>query len=322
MTTVTTNTPRARKATGGLNLELVGIALVAVFFLAMPFFVYPVFLMKAMCYAILGIAVNLLLGYVGLLSFGHAAFFGLSAYLFGHLAKVSGLGIGPSLIVAVTCGTALGVVFGAIAVRRIEFYFAMTTLALAQLVYFICVQAPFTGGDDGLQGIPRGTIFGFDLLNSVNIYAFVFIVFMFCVLLTYRIINSPFGEILKAIRENSNRVASLGYNPSTYKFVAFVLSAFLASIGGAMKALVFQIAALPDVHWLMSGDGVLMALVGGIGTMIGPIVGALFIVTAQDGLAEIGVSIVVLQGILFMATVLLFRRGIVGELARLRKWLG
>lgn len=322
MTSLTTQTPRIRKAAGGLNPELIGIALVAVFFLTMPFFVYPVFLMKAMCYAILGIAVNLLLGYIGLLSFGHAAFFGLSAYFFGHCAKVLGWGTGPSLIVAVLCGTALGVAFAAIAVRRIEFYFAMTTLALAQLVYFICVQAPFTGGDDGLQGIPRGTLFGFSLLDGVNIYALVFTVFMFCVLFTYRIINSPFGEILKAIRENSSRVASLGYNPATYKFVAFVLSAFLASIGGALKALVFQIAALPDAHWLMSGDGVLMALVGGIGTIVGPIVGALFIVTAQDGLAEIGMSVVVLQGLLFMATVLLFRRGIVGELARLRKWLG
>lgn len=321
MTTVTTQPLRTRKTVGGINLELVGIALVAVFFLVMPFFVYPVFLMKAMSYAILGIAVNLLLGYVGLLSFGHAAFFGMSAYVFGYFAKTSGLGIGPSLVIAVTCGTILGAAFAAIAIRRTEFYFAMTTLALAQLVYFICVQAPFTGGDDGLQGIPRGTIFGFSLQNNVNIYIFVFALFMFCVLFTYRVINSPFGEILKAIRENSSRVASLGYNPQTYKFVAFVLSAFLASIGGALKALVFQIAALPDVHWLMSGDGVLMALVGGIGTLIGPIVGALFIVTAQDGLAELGVSIVVLQGVLFMTAVLLFRRGIVGELVRFRKWL-
>jgi branched-chain amino acid transport system permease protein len=322
MTMATTQPLRRRGKAAGLNFELSGIVLVAVFFVTMPFFVYPVFLMKAMCYAILGIAVNLLLGYVGLLSFGHAAFFGLSAYLFGHFAKEFGLGTGPSLVVAVACGTMLGVVFAAVAVRRIEFYFAMTTLALAQLVYFICVQAPFTGGDDGLQGIPRGSIFGFDLRDSTALYVFVFTVFMFCVLFSYRIINSPFGEILKAIRENASRVASLGYNPPTYKFIAFVLSAFLASIGGALKALVFQIAALPDVHWLMSGDGVLMALVGGIGTMVGPIVGALFIVTAQDGLAEIGVSIVVLQGILFMATVLLFRRGIVGEFARFKKWLG
>ncbi|MGE8943160.1 branched-chain amino acid ABC transporter permease [Leptospira interrogans] len=305
----------------GWNLEIVGIVLVAIFFLITPFFVYPVFLMKAMTYAILGMSVNLLLGYVGMLSFGHAAFFGMSGYIFGHFVKVYDMGLVMSLVTAVAGGTLLGVAFAAIAVRRIEFYFAMTTLALAQLVYFFCVQAPFTGGDDGLQGIPRGEIFGISMSDNMNIYFFIFVMFLLCLMFTYRIINSPFGEVLKAIRENSDRVTSLGYNPMTYKFIAFVLSAFLASIGGALKALVFQITALPDVHWLMSGDGVLMALVGGIGTLIGPVVGALFIVVAQNGLAEIGVSVVVMQGILFMATVLLFRKGIIGELARLKKWL-
>jgi branched-chain amino acid transport system permease protein len=303
-----------------LNLEMAGIILVAVFFLLTPLYIYPVFLMKAMCYAILGMSVNLLLGYAGMLSFGHAAFFGISAYFFGYVAKEFNIGVLPSLLVAVAGGTMLGVVFAAIAVRRIEFYFAMTTLALAQLVYFFCVQAPFTGGDDGLQGIPRGEIFGFSLRDNTNLYIFVLTIFMLCLLFTYRVVNSPFGEILTAIRENPDRVKSLGENPTSYKFIAFVLSAFLASIGGALKALVFQIAALPDTHWLMSGDGVLMALVGGIGTLIGPIVGALFIVAAQDGLAEIGISIVVLQGVLFIATVLMFRKGIVGELARFKKW--
>lgn len=303
-----------------LNLEIVGIVLVAVFFLLTPIYVYPVFLMKAMCYAILGMSVNLLLGYAGMLSFGHAAFFAISAYIFGYVAKEFHFGVLPSLFIGVAAGTTLGVVFAAIAVRRIEFYFAMTTLALAQLVYFFCVQAPFTGGDDGLQGIPRGEIFGFSLRDNTNLYVFVLAIFMLCLLFTYRVVNSPFGEILMAIRENSDRVRSLGENPMSYKFIAFVLSAFLASIGGALKALVFQIAALPDAHWLMSGDGVLMALVGGIGTLIGPIVGALFIVAAQDGLAQIGISVVVLQGVLFIATVLMFRKGIIGELARFKKW--
>jgi len=314
MTQARTGMPRR------LNLEIAGIVLVGVFFLLTPIYVYPVFLMKAMCYAILGMSVNLLLGYAGMLSFGNAAFFAISAYIFGYVAKEFNFGVLPSLFIGVAAGTALGVVFAAIAVRRIEFYFAMTTLALAQLVYFFCVQAPFTGGDDGLQGIPRGEIFGFSLRDNTHLYAFVLVIFMLCLLFTYRVVNSPFGEILLAIRENSDRVKSLGENPTSYKFIAFVLSAFLASIGGALKALVFQIAALPDAHWLMSGDGVLMALVGGIGTLIGPIVGALFIVAAQDGLAEIGISIVVLQGVLFIATVLMFRKGIVGELARFKKW--
>lgn len=305
----------------GWNLEIMGMIAVAIVFIVAPFFVYPVFLMKAMCYAILGMSVNLLLGYVGLLSFGHAAFFGFSAYIFGHLAKEMDLGIWLSLLGAVGVGTLLGVGFAIVAVRRIEFYFAMTTLALAQLVYFFCVQAPFTGGDDGLQGIPRGAVFGISLQDNVSLYCFIFVMFILCLLFMYRIVNSPFGEVLKAIRENSDRVTSLGYNPTAYKFVAFVLSAFLASVGGALKSVVFQIAALPDVHWLMSGDGVLMALVGGIGTLIGPVVGALFIVWAQDGLAQIGLSVVVMQGILFMAAVLLFRKGIVGELARLKKWV-
>ena len=302
------------------NLEIIGIVLVVLFFLVAPFFIYPVFQMKAMSYAILGMSVNLLLGYVGLLSFGHAAFFGLSAYMFGHFAKEMDFGVALSMLIAVSGGTLLGVLFAMIAVRRIEFYFAMITLALAQLVYFFCVQAEFTGGDDGLQGIPRGEILGFSLLENSHLYGFVLLMFLFCLLFVFRIINSPFGEMLKAIRENPERVTSLGCSPRTYKFIAFVLSAFLASIGGALKALVFQIAALPDVHWLMSGDGVLMALVGGIGTLIGPIVGALFIVWAQDGLAEIGMSVVVMQGLLFMATVLLFRKGIVGELGRLKKY--
>lgn len=302
------------------NLEIIGMILVGLFFLVAPVFVYPVFLMKAMCYAILGISVNLLLGYAGMLSFGHAAFFGMAGYFFGYVAKVYGLGVLPSLVVAAIGATLLGAVFAAIAVRRIEFYFAMTTLALAQLVYFFCVQAPFTGGDDGLQDIPRGQLFGFSLRDNTNLYAFVFVMFMLCLLFTYRVVNSPFGEMLKAIRENADRVRSLGQNPISYKFIAFVLSAFLASVGGALNALVFQLAALPDVHWLMSGDGVLMALVGGIGTLIGPVVGALFIVAAQDGLAELGVSIVVLQGVLFITTVLMFRKGIVGELARFKKW--
>lgn len=300
-----------------LNAELAGIVLFALFFAIAPAFIYPVFLMKIMCYAILGISVNLLLGYLGLLSFGHAAFFGFAGYMFGYFARDLDLGTGLSFVLAVGCGTLMGCVFAAIAVRRTEFYFAMTTLALAQLVYFFCIQAPFTGGYDGLQGVPRGSVLGMSLRDNLSLYVFIFILFFGCLLLSFRIINSPFGELMKAIRENTPRVTSLGYNPVAYKFIAFVLSAFLASVGGVGIVLVLQIASLSNADWLMSGDGVLMSLVGGIGTLLGPVVGAFFIIGAHDGLAQIDISVVVVQGILFMVTVLMFRRGIVGEIARL-----
>jgi len=299
--------------------QCVGLAMLAVLFLIAPLFFYPVFLMKVMCFSILALSVNLLLGYGGLLSFGHAAFFGASAYTFGYVSKVLEWGTGLSFLAALAVGTTLGVIFGFLAIRRLGIYFAMTTLALAQIVYFFCLQAPFTGGEDGLQGIPRGSLFGVDLLNNNNLYIVIFIIFMASLLFVYRIINSPFGDILKAIRENSARATSLGYKPAHYKLIAFVLSTFLASVAGASKALVFQIATLSDVHWMMSGDAVLMALVGGVGTLFGPVLGAIFIVMLHDGLAAISFPIVIIQGALFIACVTSFRLGIMGEISRVTR---
>jgi branched-chain amino acid transport system permease protein len=282
----------------------------------LPAVAYPIFLMKALCFALFACAFNLLIGYVGLLSFGHALFFGWASYVAAHAAKVWGLTPELAIIAGAAAAAGLGLVAGAIAIRRQGIYFAMITLALAQMMFFFAVQAPFTGGEDGIQAVPRGRLFGvFDLADVTTLYVFVLAVFLACFLLIYRIIHSPFGEVLKAIRENEPRAISLGYKVDRYKLVAFVLSATLAGVAGGTKAIVFQLASLTDVHWTMSGEVVLMTLVGGLGTVFGPVVGAFVVITMENYLAEWGQWITVIQGAIFVACVLLFRRGIVGEIA-------
>ena len=281
-----------------------------------PFFIYPLFLMQALCFALFACAFNLLIGYVGLLSFGHALYFGWASYISAHAAKVWGLP--PEL--AILSGTAVaalfGLVAGSLAIRRQGIYFAMITLALAQMMYFVAVRMKFTGGEDGIQAVPRGTLFGlFDLRNETTMYMLVAIIFLAGMLLIYRIIHSPFGEVLKAIRENETRAISLGYKTDRYKLMAFVLSATLAGVAGSTKAILLQIASLTDVNWPMSGEVVLMTLVGGLGTIFGPIVGSFVILLMQYKLAFVGEWVLVIQGVIFVACVLLFRRGIVGELA-------
>jgi branched-chain amino acid transport system permease protein len=282
--------------------------------------VYPVLLMKGLCFALFACAFNLLIGYGGLLSFGHALFFGWASYVSAYAAKAWGLPPELAILAGTATGAALGVVAGWVAIRRQGIYFAMITLALAQMMYFFALQAPFTGGEDGIQAVPRGRLFGlFDLTDQLTMYFFVVAIFLICFVLIYRIINSPFGEVLKAIRENETRAISLGYRTERYKLVAFVLSATLAGVAGATKALVFQLASLTDVHWSMSGEVVLMTLVGGLGTVFGPVVGA-FVVTAMESyLAHYGQWVTVIQGCIFVACVLLFRRGVIGELAHALK---
>ena len=303
---------------GFTGAQLAALGVLVAFLAIAPFFLYPVFLMKLLCFALFACAFNLLIGYVGLLSFGHAAYFGMGGYIAGHAAKVWGF----SPEIAVLAGAAVagiqGCVFGWIAIRRQGIYFAMITLALAQMVYFFCVQAPFTGGEDGIQAIPRGSLFGgISLANDMAMYWFVAGVFLIGFLLVHRIIHSPYGQVLKAIRENEPRATSLGYRTDDYKLVAFILSATLAGVAGGTKSLVFGIATLTDVHWSMSGEVVLMTLVGGLGTVFGPVVGAAVIVTMQNYLAEMGAWVTVIQGAIFVTVVLAFRRGIVGEIANL-----
>jgi len=307
-------TPRRHGVKSSLGAAF---ALMLAFLVAAPFAVYPVFLMKALCFALFACAFNLLIGYVGLLSFGHALFFGWASYVAAHAAKVWALS--PELSIAVGTATAavFGVIAGGLAIRRQGIYFSMITLALAQMMYFFALQAKFTGGEDGIQGVPRGRLFGiFDLSGETAMYAFVLVVMLAGFLLIYRIINSPFGEVLKAIRENEQRAISLGYRTERYKLMAFVLSATLAGLAGSLKALVFQLASLTDVHWTMSGDVILMTLLGGLGTIFGPVAGAFVVVAMQNYLAPFGQWVLVIQGAIFVVCVLIFRRGIVGELAR------
>ena len=302
-----------------------------------PFFVYPLFVMQALCFALFACAFNLLIGYVGLLSFGHALYFGWASYVAAHLAKVGTIKfpiwafgwtwitiplppLSPEL--AILGGTAfaalLGLIAGLLAIRRQGIYFAMVTLALAQMMYFFALQAKFTGGEDGIQAVPRGRLFGLiDLSNQNTMYVFVAVIFLGGFLIIYRIVNSPFGEVLKAIRENEVRAMSLGYKTDRYKLVAFVLSTALAGLAGSTKAIVLQLASLTDVNWPMSGEVVLMTLVGGLGTIFGPVVGAFVILTMQYKLASIGEWVLVAQGVIFVLCVLLFRRGVVGELAHI-----
>ncbi len=295
------------------------------FLLAAPLFFYPVFLMKLLCFALFACAFNLLLGYTGLLSFGHAAFFGGAAYFTGHAVKEWGLPPELGILAGVVGAALLGVVIGFFAIRRQGIYFAMITLALAQMFYFFCLQAEFTHGEDGIQSVPRGHLFGFiDLSQSSNMYYFVLAVFVIGIAIIWRIINSPFGMILKSIRENETRAISLGYSVRNYKLGAFVMSAALTGLAGGLKALVFQFATLTDVGWQMSGEVILMTLLGGIGTLIGPLFGAALVVTLQNYLATSEFPVTIITGVVFMICVLLFRRGIVGEFynSRLGRRLG
>jgi branched-chain amino acid transport system permease protein len=275
-------------------------------------------MMKILCFALFACAFNLLIGYVGLLSFGHALYFGWASYVCAYVAKSWGFTPELAIITGALAAAFLGLIAGAIAIRRQGIYFAMITLALAQMMYFFAVQAPFTGGEDGIQAVPHGKLFGLiDLNNTTAMYTTVAVIFLGGFLLIYRIIHSPFGEVLKAIRENEARAISLGYKTDRYKLVAFVLSAALSGVAGATKALVVQLASLTDVHWSMSGEVVLMTLVGGLGTVFGPVVGAFVIIAMQNYLAEFGQWVTIIQGGIFVICVLLFRRGIVGEIAAL-----
>lgn len=290
-----------------------------------PLFFYPVFLMKLLCFALFACAFNLLLGYTGLLSFGHAAFFGGAAYFTAHAVKEWGLPPELGILVGVVGAAFLGAIIGYLAIRRQGIYFAMITLALAQMFYFFCLQAEFTKGEDGIQSVPRGHLFGFiDLSQSTNMYYFVLGVFIIGVAIIWRIIHSPFGMILKSIRENETRAVSLGYSVRNYKLAAFVMSAALTGLAGGVKALVFQFATLTDVSWQMSGEVILMTLLGGIGTLIGPLFGAGLVVTLQNYLATSEFPVTIITGLVFMVCVLLFRRGIVGEFynSRLGRKLG
>ena len=311
----------AEAAAGPSRHQAVVFALMVGAFVAAPFVVYPVFLMKALCFALFACAFNLLIGYGGLLSFGHAAYLGSAGYIAAYTAKVWGWT--PELaILAGTVGAAgLGLVIGALAIRRQGIYFAMITLALAQMLYFFCLQAPFTGGEDGIQAVPRGMLFGLiDLRSTLAMYFTVLGIFLAGFLLVYRTIHSPFGQVLKAIRENEPRALSLGYGADHYKLIAFVLSAALSGLAGGTKAIVFQLASLTDVHWSMSGEVVLMTLLGGLGTVFGPVVGAVIVIGLETYLAQLGAWVTVVQGAIFVVCVLAFRRGVVGELARfLRK---
>ncbi len=315
--------------------QRLALALTIAFFALAPTVIYPVFLMKVMCFALFACAFNLLLGFGGLLSFGHAMFLGTAGYVAAHAAKegfvIDGIHVFGSTIpihiglppftpeLAILAGAAasgvLGLATGLIAIRRQGIYFAMITLALAQMVFFFYVQAPFTHGEDGIQAVPRGRLFGvIDLSDVRAMYVLVFVIFIGGFLLIYRIIHSPFGQVLKAIRENEPRAISLGYDADRYKLLAFVLSAILSGAAGAINALVFQLAALNAVHWTMSGEVVLMTLVGGLGTIFGPVVGALIVLAMENYLAQLGAWVTIVQGFVFVFCVLAFRRGIVGEL--------
>ncbi|HMN83424.1 MAG TPA: branched-chain amino acid ABC transporter permease [Burkholderiaceae bacterium] len=307
-------------------LVLLALGLVA------PFFAYPVFLMKALCFALFACAFNLLVGFTGLLSFGHAAFLGMAGYTTGHVIKTFGLPTELGILAGVAAGAVLGWVIGGLAIRRQGIYFSMITLALSQMLYFFCLQAKFTGGEDGLQGVPRGTLLGVvDLRSDIAMYYFVLGVFVLGFLLVYRTIHSPFGQVLKAIRENEPRAISLGYDTDRYKLLAFVLSAALSGLAGATKTVVLGFETLTDVHWHMSGAVILMTLLGGMGTVIGPVVGAFTVIALENKLGDfgdwlaavtsvewfktIGESVTIVTGLIFVICVLAFRRGFVGEFA-------
>jgi len=305
-----TNRSKGLSAAWLWTIGLVALAIAA------PFFLYPVFLMRALCMALFACAFNLLLGYVGLLSFGHAAYLGTAGYITAHTVKVWGFPPELGILAGVAVAAAIGAVFGWLAIRRQGIYFAMITLAFAQMVYFFALQAPFTGGENGIQGVPRGRLLGvFDLNDTLTMYYFVLAIFLIGFAIIMRTINSPFGQVIKAIRENEPRAVSLGYRADHYKLLAFVLSAALAGLAGGTKALVFQFAAITDVYWTTSGEVVLMTLVGGLGTILGPVVGAFILVTMETYLSQTGSWVTIIQGVIFVVCVLTFRRGIVGMIA-------
>ena len=297
--------------------EMIVFAIMAVLLATVPFTgIYPFFVMQALCFALVACAFNLLVGYGGLLSFGHAMFLGTAGYASAHALKVWGFPPELGILTGVVAAAALGVVTGLIAIRRQGIYFAMITLALSQLLYFVYLQTPFTHGEDGIQGIPQGKMFGFlDLSQPTTLYYVILVGFLFGFLVIYRTINSPFGEVLKSIRENEQRAISLGYKTDQYKLLAYILSGTLAGLAGSLKVFVAQNASLTDVHWSMSGEIVLMTLVGGLGTVFGPAVGAFVIIAMEQYLAGFGQWVQVIQGVIFVACVLAFRRGIVGEIA-------
>ena len=294
--------------------------MVAFFAIAPVLGVYPVFLMKVMCFALFACAFNLLIGFGGLLSFGHAMFFGAASYASAHAAKMWGFPPELAILFATACAALLGLVTGFLAIRRQGIYFAMVTLALAQMVYFVFLQVPFTGGEDGIQTVPRGKLFGLiDIDSHIGMYPLVLFIFVGGFLLIWRVVNSPFGHILEAIRENEERATSLGYDTDHYKLVAYVLSATLSGLAGSTKALVFQLASLTDAYWTMSGEVVLMTLLGGLGTLFGPVVGAAIIISMQNYLGHLGAWVTVAQGVIFIVCVMAFRRGVVGEIAHFLK---
>lgn len=311
--------------------NLITYLLLAVVIAALPFVgAYPVFVMKVLCYALFACAFNLLIGYVGLLSFGHAAFFGGAAYAAGHAIKVWGFSTLAGLGFGVFIAALLGLIIGGLAIRRSGIYFTMITLALAQMLFFLFLQAPFTGGEDGLQGVPRGEIFGLDLANDLHLYYVVMVIFFIGFFIIWRTVNSPFGQVINAIKENEPRCISLGYDVNHHKLIAFTISAAIAGLAGATKMLVFVSATLSDATWQMSGLVVLMTLIGGVGTFIGPVVGACLIVLMENKIGDLGrwlsdlsgitwfqgltESVSIVMGIVFVLCVMLFRKGIVGEL--------
>jgi branched-chain amino acid transport system permease protein len=308
-------TPRAMRD------EMIVFGIMAVLLATVPFTgIYPFFVMQALCFALVACAFNLLVGFGGLLSFGHAMFLGTAGYCSAHALKVWNLPPELGIVVGTAAALVLAIVTGYVSIRRQGIYFSMITLALSQLLYFIYLQVPFTHGEDGIQGIPQGRLFGlFDLSRPTTLYYVILAGFLAASLLIYRTINSPFGEVLKSIRENEQRAISLGYKTDHYKWLAFVLSGTLAGFAGALKVFVAQNASLTDVHWSMSGEIVLMTLVGGLGTVFGPVVGAFVIIAMQQYLAGFGQWVTVIQGVIFVACVLLFRRGVVGEIAHYLK---
>ncbi len=316
MTTLTDDTIRSsdNRAIGD---EMIGFIVMTALLVVVPLTgIYPFFVMQGLCFALLACAFNLLVGYGGLLSFGHAMFLGTAGYCSAHALKVWGLPPELGIIVGVAAAAGLSVITGLVAIRRQGIYFAMITLALSQLLYFIYLQVPFTHGEDGIQGIPQGKMFGFlDLSQPTTLYYVILAGFLFGFLVIFRTINSPFGEVLKSIRENEQRAISLGYKTDQYKFMAYVLSGTLAGLAGSLKVFVAQNASLTDVHWSMSGEIVLMTLVGGLGTVFGPVVGAFVIIAMQQYLAGFGQWVTVIQGVIFVVCVLTFRRGVIGEIA-------
>jgi branched-chain amino acid transport system permease protein len=305
---------------GTLRHQAAAFAVMTALLVVAPFFIYPVFLMKALCFALFACAFNLLIGYVGLLSFGHAAFLGGAGYVTAHAAKVWGWPPELAILAGTAAAAGLGLAIGFLSIRSRGIYFANITLAFAQMMYFFSLQAKFTGGEDGIQSVPRGTLFGvIDLRQTFSMYFLVLAVFLAGFLIVHRAIHSPFGQVLKAVRENEPRAVSLGYTAERYKLIAFVLSATLSGLAGGTKAIVFQLASLTDVHWTMSGEVVLMTLLGGMGTVFGPVVGAFLMIGLEHYLAQLGAWVTVVQGIIFIVCVLTFRRGVIGELGRLVK---